>query len=494
MKNILKILGIIVLFMIIGFLMISCGGGEGDGGTDQNNLTPITSVSITVTSPAKDGIPDTTATGTGNFTIGAVAWSPNNNPFLGGTGYKASVTLTADTGYTFTGLGSATINGYNATISNNNGSSLTIAYTFAATLTKTVTSISVSTQPSNLIYTHGGTLDLAGLKVTISYNEGVPDVADLNDFGTYSLSALPANGTTLSRATHNNQPVVVSLGTMTANTGNLTVNQANPTVIWPTGLIAVIGQTLSNIALPGNGTGTPSGTFTWTIPSNPVGSVGTQSHNMTFTPTDNNYKILTQNVNITVNEVIPIRGDVVISQIYGAGGSSGATYNRDYVVLHNRLPVPVNLSGWSLQYGSANNSNWASIGVLSGTIIEGGYYLIAPSKVEINGANLPIPNTEFSFDISSAAGRLILSNKATAYPNDTIPDKTDTSIIDFVSYGTTLMILPEWGGTTPTPNNTTAVIRKNNGCYYTGSISADFEIGTPAPMNSSSPTHSTHHP
>jgi len=78
------------------------------------------------------------------------------------------------------------------------------------------------------------------------------------------------------------------------------VNKANPAVTWPTGLSATYGQTLSSISLPGNGTGTPTGTFTWTTTNVAVGNVGLQSHSMIFTPTDENYNILTQNVTITV--------------------------------------------------------------------------------------------------------------------------------------------------------------------------------------------------
>jgi hypothetical protein len=78
--------------------------------------------------------------------------------------------------------------------------------------------------------------------------------------------------------------------------------KANPTVTWPTGLTATYGQTLLNIPLTSysNGGGTP-GAFSWTTPSNPVGNVGTQSHSMTFTPTDTaDYNTLSQNVSITV--------------------------------------------------------------------------------------------------------------------------------------------------------------------------------------------------
>ncbi|HEX8886754.1 MAG TPA: hypothetical protein VF797_19880, partial [Noviherbaspirillum sp.] len=38
---------------------------------------------------------------------------------------------------------------------------------------------------------------------------------------------------------------------------------------------------------------------------------------------------------------------IVISQVYGGGGNSGAPYRNDYIELFNRDAVPVGLRGWS---------------------------------------------------------------------------------------------------------------------------------------------------
>ena len=69
-----------------------------------------------------------------------------------------------------------------------------------------------------------------------------------------------------------------------------------------------------------------------------------------------------------------ISSNIVISQVYGGGGSVGATYNRDFVELFNRGNAPVSLNGWSVQYGSATGTgNFAGNGVtlLSGTLAPG---------------------------------------------------------------------------------------------------------------------------
>jgi hypothetical protein len=63
--------------------------------------------------------------------------------------------------------------------------------------------------------------------------------------------------------------------------------------------------------------------------------------------------------------------DVVISQVYGAGGNGGAIYQNDFVELFNRSSSPVSLAGWSVQYGSSTGAGtFANNGVvaLSGTL------------------------------------------------------------------------------------------------------------------------------
>jgi hypothetical protein len=123
---------------------------------NQTNTMPITSVDVIVIAPIKDAVPNTAAEGGDNFTIGAVSWSPSPDRFMGGTEYTASVLLKADTGYTFTGLVSAKINGETATIAYNNGSAILISYAFRATEPVTFISNSYLATPSNkeIIYAY----------------------------------------------------------------------------------------------------------------------------------------------------------------------------------------------------------------------------------------------------------------------------------------------------------------------------------------------------
>ena len=54
----------------------------------------------------------------------------------------------------------------------------------------------------------------------------------------------------------------------------------------------------------------------------------------------------------------PPTGDLVISQLYGGGGNSGATLKNDFIELYNRGSTTVSLTGWSVQYGAATGTSW----------------------------------------------------------------------------------------------------------------------------------------
>ena len=45
--------------------------------------------------------------------------------------------------------------------------------------------------------------------------------------------------------------------------------------------------------------------------------------------------------------------DIVISEVYGGGGNSGATLKNDFIELYNRSDAPVDVTGWLVQYYSA---------------------------------------------------------------------------------------------------------------------------------------------
>jgi Lamin Tail Domain len=84
--------------------------------------------------------------------------------------------------------------------------------------------------------------------------------------------------------------------------------------------------------------------------------------------------------------------DIVISQVYGGGGNSGATLKNDFIELYNRGSAPVPVDGWSVQYSAATSTNWTGRTPLSGTIRPGRYYLVQEAAGAGGSVDLPTPN------------------------------------------------------------------------------------------------------
>jgi hypothetical protein len=166
---------------------------------------------------------------------------------------------------------------------------------------------------------------------------------------------------------------------------------------------------------------------------------------------------------------------VVISQIYGGGGNFGSVYQNDFIELHNKGSTPVSLSGWTVQYADTNNWQLTALG---GTLQPGQYYLVQQAGGP-NGSPLPSPNSSSSVNLG-ASGKVALVNNLTLL-SGTCP--TSASIIDFVGYGSANCFEGSAAGALA---NTTAAVRKSNGCTETDNNLADFSITTPNARNTGS--------
>ena len=175
---------------------------------------------------------------------------------------------------------------------------------------------------------------------------------------------------------------------------------------------------------------------------------------------------------------------LVISQVYGGGGNSGAPYNADFVELHNVSSVSQSTSGLSVQYASSSaTGTWTGVFALpTANIPAGGYFLIRMSTIGTNGVALPTPDAEPSagneIAMSSTNGRVALVNGVTA-----LSGCPTTNVIDLVGFGSSVCFET---AATPALSNTTAALRNNNGCTDTDNNSSDFTVAAPAPRNSSS--------
>ena len=86
-----------------------------------------------------------------------------------------------------------------------------------------------------------------------------------------------------------------------------------------------------------------------------------------------------------------VSSTIVISQVYGGGGNSGATLKNDFIELFNRGTTTVDLTGWTVQYASATGTSWTAT-ALSGSIPAGGYYLVQEAQGTGGTVDLPTPD------------------------------------------------------------------------------------------------------
>lgn len=173
---------------------------------------------------------------------------------------------------------------------------------------------------------------------------------------------------------------------------------------------------------------------------------------------------------------------VVISQVYGGGGNSGTTYKNDFIELYNGGTTTVDLTGWSVQYGSSGGTSWSNRTNLSGSIAPGHYYLIQEAAGGSGTTALPTPDAIGTINMSGTAGKVALVTSQTALSGTGCP--FSATVADFVGYGGANC----YEGTAPAAalTNSTAALRNGDGQVDTGNNGADFTTGAPNPRNSGS--------
>jgi DNA/RNA endonuclease G, NUC1 len=200
----------------------------------------------------------------------------------------------------------------------------------------------------------------------------------------------------------------------------------------------------------------------------------------------------------TVNKTPPAQG-LVISQLYG--GNTNA-YSNDYIELFNSTASPIDISGYSVQYGSATGQ-FASVATNlfafpAGTIVGAGRYLSV--KFGTAGAGLPV-TTDIdggaTLSMSGTTGKVALVANGTALgcgATATPCTLPDLRIVDLVAYGTSNN---GEGGTTAgngaVISASAGPLRNLEGCQDTDDNNFDFTIATTAtglaPRTAATPQH-----
>ena len=175
------------------------------------------------------------------------------------------------------------------------------------------------------------------------------------------------------------------------------------------------------------------------------------------------------------------QGNVVISQIYGGGGNSGAIYENDYVELFNPTAVTQSLAGFSVQYATSTGTSYQVTALPSAILQPGQFFLVQEAAGAAGTVALPSPDATGSINMSSTSGKVALVSSTTAL-SGTCP-ATSATVVDYVGFGSAATCFLG-SGPTATLSNTTAALRTPV-CKNTPSNAADFVPGTPTPRNTS---------
>lgn len=139
------------------------------------------------------------------------------------------------------------------------------------------------------------------------------------------------------------------------------------------------------------------------------------------------------------------QAQIIISEIYGGGGSSSLALSNDYIILKNIGSETVSLQGATIQY-AAENGNFTKYHALPDiTLNPGQNYLIQEAVNVVGKTALPAPdfianetvdfdgeqNAPGGMDLSNVSGRIALAANTVR-----VTDDKSKNIIDYVSYGT----------------------------------------------------------
>ena len=157
---------------------------------------------------------------------------------------------------------------------------------------------------------------------------------------------------------------------------------------------------------------------------------------------------------------------VVINEVYGGGGNTGAAYANDFVELYNPTQAPIDVTGWVLEQRSARDGLGGTTR-LSGVVPAGGYFLIQGGAGANAAQPLPAPDAVAGINFGAREAIAVLTN-------------AEGVTVDLIG----------WGGAqraeaapAPATTNSTSVQRVEPG-QDTDNNAADFIAAAPSPQNS----------
>jgi hypothetical protein len=185
---------------------------------------------------------------------------------------------------------------------------------------------------------------------------------------------------------------------------------------------------------------------------------------------------------------------LVISQVYGGGGTTAPLYKNDFIELFNNsnTAFTVPAGGYSVQYASGTGTSWTTTAIPAGTVVPAYSYFLIQGAGGTNGLALPTPDLTGSLGLATAAGKIALVSSTTALTGLQANPTSNGVIIDFVGYGSngSPMTVNAYEGVNPAPAPSVmnSVARDGSGTIDTDQNGVDFQFQVANPRNSVSPT------
>jgi 5'-nucleotidase len=194
--------------------------------------------------------------------------------------------------------------------------------------------------------------------------------------------------------------------------------------------------------------------------------------------------VITGGAMLSPADANPSGTGLVISEVYGAGGNSGAVENADYLELYNPTGAAVSVADDYVHYRSAAGGSGGAPFRLTGSVPAGGHYLVQMGAAGTNGSPLPTPDAgPAGFNMAAAGGQVYLLDSPT--PITTTGDQSTTPhVLDMV--GATSQATSFETAFTNQGASATSSLNRSAAGGDTNNNANDFSLAAPSPQNTTS--------
>ncbi|GAB3864217.1 hypothetical protein GCM10028801_33010 [Nocardioides maradonensis] len=188
----------------------------------------------------------------------------------------------------------------------------------------------------------------------------------------------------------------------------------------------------------------------------------------------------------------PAGTGLVINEVYGGGGNSGAPYTNDFVELYNPTGAAISLTGLSLQYRSAASTTAptaSGVNALSGSVAAHAHFLVQLAAGSTPSGSLPAPDLVVgsgAINMSATGGQVYLvtgTSGIAAQTNTSAPWTFASSVVDFVGWGSSTTVF-EGSNHAGSTANSTSISRATTGGDSNDNASDFAAAAAPSPQGS----------